>query len=128
MISVIITILAFWYWPSRDLRKVRAVKGIGLNEDARLDEATVEGWKAGRIRAKKLWAGFGTLIITGAMLNWVVDTFWVEDGMTPDAALATVFTYIELVLFAVGLLGWLGSLIYSGRNNKKYLGQLRVTM
>ena len=128
MISVIITIFAFWYWPSRDLRKVRAVKGIGLSEDARLDGATVEGWKAGRIRAKKLWVGFGTLIITGAMLNWVVDTFWVEDGVAPDATLAAVFTYIVLGLIFVGLVGWLGGLIYSGRNNKKYLGQLRVTM
>ncbi|MCD7929630.1 MAG: hypothetical protein LUF86_05675 [Clostridiales bacterium] len=128
MISVIITIFAFWYWPSRDLRKVRAVKGIGLNEDAKLDQATVDGWKAGRIRAKKLWTGFGTLIITGAMLNWVVDTFWVEDGIAPDATLAGVFTYIVLGLIFVGLLGWLGGLIYSGRNNKKYLGQLRVTL
>ncbi|MCD8333956.1 MAG: hypothetical protein LUC35_01105 [Clostridiales bacterium] len=65
MISVIITILAFWVWPARDLRKVRAVKGIGFSEDAKLDQATVDGWKAGRIRAKKLWVGFGTLIVAG---------------------------------------------------------------
>ncbi|MCD7838658.1 MAG: hypothetical protein LUG65_07085, partial [Clostridiales bacterium] len=118
----------FWIWPARDLRKVRAVKGIGLSEDAKLDQATVDGWKAGRIRAKKLWTAFGTLVITGAMLNWVVDTFWVEDGVAPDATLAAVFTYIVLGLIFVGLLGWLGGLIYSARNNKKYLGQLRVTM
>ncbi|MCD7820846.1 MAG: hypothetical protein LUG64_01355 [Clostridiales bacterium] len=128
MISVIITILAFWVWPARDLRKVRAVKGIGFSEDAKLDQATVDGWKAGRIRAKKLWVGFGTLIVAGAMLNWLVDILWLEDGAAPDAVLAAVFTYLELGLFLVGVLGWLGGLIYSGRNNKKYLGQLRVTM
>ncbi|MCD8190529.1 MAG: hypothetical protein LUD78_09980 [Clostridiales bacterium] len=128
MASVILTILAFWVWPARDLRKVRAVKGIGFNEDARLDQATVEGWKAGRIRAKQLWTAFGTLVIAGAVLNWVVDTFWAEDGAAPNAALAADFTYVVLGLIFVGLLGWLGGLIYSGRNNKKYLGQLRVTM
>ncbi len=128
MASIILTILAFWVWPARDLRKVRAVKGIGLNEEAKLDQATVEGWKAGRIRAKKLWTLFGTLIVAGAMLNWVTDTFWAEDGAAPNAALAAGFTYVVLGLIFVGLLGWLGGLIYSGRNNKKYLGQLRVTM
>lgn len=62
------------------------------------------------------------------MLNWLVDILWLEDSAAPDAALAAVFTYLELGLFLVGVLGWLGGLIYSGRNNKKYLGQLRVTM
>jgi hypothetical protein len=122
------TIFLFWFWPARDLQKVRKIKGIGLNEEAKFDDETVQGWKAGRIRAKQLWMGFGTLIIFGVMLNLVLTTFWRADGLTPDAQLDLIFSYIQIGCIGVGLLGWFGGLIYSAHNNQKYLGQLRVKM
>lgn len=126
--SILIVIFIFWFWPVRDLRKVRAIKGIGVGSEARLDQDTVDKWKAGRIRAKKLWMGFGTIVIFGVMMNWVVDTFWAADGLTPDVHLMEIFSSVVLLCIFVGLLGFLGSLIYSAWNNHKHLGQLRVSM
>ena len=126
--SMVLAIFVFWIWPARDIAKVRQIKGIGLSEDAKLDQATVEGWKAGRIRAKKLWVGFGSLVVAGSMLNFVIEMLWQEDGMVPNPQMAGVMSNVQLLAIFLGLLGFLGGLIYSAWNNKRYLGQLRVTM
>lgn len=128
MVSILLTILVFWLWPARDLRRAQKVSGIGSAPGQRMDDAVVEGWKAGRIRCRKLWLNFGTAVVVGAMLDWVVTNFWGPAGATPDAKLATGFTVIEIAAIVIGLLGWVVSLILSARNNKKYLGQFRVTL
>lgn len=126
--SMVLAIFVFWIWPARDIAKTRKIKGIGLNEDAKLDQATVEGWKAGRIRAKKLWVGFGSFVVAGSMLNFVIEMLWQEDGMMPNPQMASMMSKLLLTVILIGLLGFFAGLIYSGCNNKKYLGQLRVTM
>ncbi len=128
MISILLSILVFWIWPASDLRRAQKVTGIGAAPGEHLDEATVQGWRAGRIRCRRLWLNCGTAVVVASLLNWVVNTFWVEGGAAPDPKLAQGFGLIVALLILAGVAGVAVSLLLSARNNKKYLGQLRVTL
>jgi hypothetical protein len=52
----------------------------------------------------------------------------VEGGAAPDPKLAQGFGLIVAILIFVGVAGVIVSLLLSARNNKKYLGQFRVTL
>jgi hypothetical protein len=128
MVRILLCIIVFWVWPASDLRRAQKVTGIGAQGGERLDEETVRLWRKGRIRCRRLWLNFGTAVVVGALLNWVVNTFWVEGGATPDPKLAQGFGLIVAILIFVGVAGVIVSLLLSARNNKKYLGQFRVTL
>lgn len=128
MLSILLSILVFWAWPARDLRRAQKVTGIGAAPGEHLDEATVQGWRAGRIRCRKLWLNCGTAVVVGVLLNWVVVNFWDEGGAAPNPTLAQGFGLIVAFLILIGMAGSLVSLLLSARNNKKYLGQFRVTL
>lgn len=129
MISILISVFVFWIWPALDIRKIRKVRGIGRSKGgAPLDQSIVEGWKAGRLRAKVLWVGFGTVITSGVLLDQLIPVLWMPDGMMPDAQIATAMGFVELAALFGGGIGFIAGLIYSAYNNKKYLGQLRVML
>ena len=128
MLSIILAILVFWVWPARDLRRAQKVTGIGAAPGERLDDAVVQRWRAGRIRCRKIWLNCGTCVVVATMLDWVITNFWGPQGATPDEKLAAGFSLIVILLILVGVLGWVISLILSAVNNKKHLGQLRVTL
>ncbi len=128
MLSILLSILVFWAWPARDLRRAQKVTGIGAAPGEHLDDATVQGWRQGRIRCRRLWLNCGTAVVVGTLLNWVVENFWAENGAAPDPRLAQGFGLIVALLIVLGMAGTLVSLLLSARNNKKYLGQLRVTL
>jgi hypothetical protein len=128
MVSILLSVVVFWLWPASDLRRAQKVTGIGAQGGERLDDETVQLWRAGRIRCRKLWLNFGTAVVVGSLLNWVVNTFWAEGGATPDPKLAQGFGLIVALLLLMGVAGTAVSLLLSARNNKKYLGQFRVTL
>lgn len=128
MISILLCVLVFWIWPANDLRRANKVTGIGAAPGERLDDAIVQGWRTGRIRCRRLWLNFGTCVVVASLLNCVLDTFWREGGAAPDPTLASGFGLIVILLILIGLAGFLVSLVLSALNNKKYLGQLRVTL
>lgn len=123
MLHIILALLAFWYWPTRDIRRVIQVRAIGDGTDATISQDKVNSWKKGRLAAKKQWLMFGTLVITSTILNWMIAAFWGEGGAAPNGDVAWLVSILELVLLVVGLFGVLCSLINSGTNNKRYLGQ-----
>lgn len=128
MISILLCVLVFWIWPANDLRRANKVTGIGAAPGEHLPEDVVQGWRAGRIRCRKLWLNCGTCVVVASLLNWVVNTFWREGGAAPDATLASGFGLIVAALIVLGVFGVFVSLLLSARNNKKYLGQFRVTL
>lgn len=128
MVRILLCIIVFWIWPANDLRRAQKVTGIGSQGGERLDETTVQLWRTGRIRCRRLWLNFGTAVVVGSMLYWVVTNFWAEGGAAPDPKLAQGFGLIVSIAVTVGLLGTLVSLLMSAANNKKYLGQFRVTL
>lgn len=123
MLHIILALLMFWYWPVRDIRRVIQVRAIGDGTDSTIDKSTVDSWKKGRLAAKKQWLMFGTLVITSSILNWMIDAFWGVNGAAPNEQLAWVMSILELLLLAIGLIGVICSIINSGTNNKRYLGQ-----
>jgi F0F1-type ATP synthase assembly protein I len=128
MVSILLSVVVFWLWPASDLRRAQKVTGIGAQGGERLDDETVQLWRKGRIRCRKLWLNFGTAVVVGSMMSWVIDTFWAEGGAAPDPKLAQCFGLIVSAAVTVGLLGSFVSLLMSAANNKKHLGQFRVTL
>jgi hypothetical protein len=110
------------------LRRAQKVTGIGDQSGERLDEETVRHWRKGRISCRRLWLNFGTAVVVGSMMTWEIDNFWAEGGAAPDPQLARGFGLIVAAAVTVGLLGTLVSLLMSAANNKKHLGQFRVTL
>lgn len=123
MLHIILALLVFWYWPVRDIRRVIQVRDIGDGTDHKISRDVVESWKKGRLAAKKQWLMFGTLVITSTIFNWMIVAFWGENGAAPSADMAWIMSIVELLCLAVGLIGVACSLLNSGTNNKRYLGQ-----
>lgn len=122
MLHFILALLVFWYWPTRDIRRVIQVRDIGDANEKKLPRDVVEQWKKGRLAAKKQWLMFGTLIITSTIFNWMIDNFWGAEGAAPNESMAWIMNIVVFLCLAVGLIGVGASLLNSGTNNKRYLG------
>lgn len=123
MIHMILALLVFWYWPVRDIRRVLQVRDIGDGTDSKLSRDVVNQWKKGRLASKKQWLFFGTFVIAATIFNWMIINLWGEGGAAPSPEMAWIMNIVELIFLAVGLIGVVCSLINSGTNNKRYLGQ-----
>lgn len=129
MLRLMVGIFAFIFWPLYDIKRAQKIRGIGSG-DERLDDDTVEKWKAGRIFAKRLWMVFGMVILTGMLLDYGMGFYFPVDanGEYADAAAAGLLDGLILTFVFVGSAGFLGGLIYNGWNNKKHLGQFHVSV
>lgn len=128
MAGMLFGIFTLIFWPIYDIRRTKQIKGIGYQEEAKLDEATVERWKKGRIRAKMLWIGFGIFILMSIALNFSMEIYLPrgEDGVYQDTELAGLLLSLVNILLNIGIVGFIGGLVYSGWNNKRNLGQIYV--
>lgn len=127
IVSFFMVVFIFWYCPIQSVKRVNAVKGIGIagKDGERIDEETVKQWKRGRFRAKRTELMFGTIVIAGTLIYLLTRMM---AGELSDSATLDALNVIKVALMAVGGLGFLGGLSASGMNNYKHLGQLWVRL